>query len=87
MNLLKEIQVQNEILRRRDQERDERFQAASTAHIKKKQPKAQRRPESPEDLMPQLPKKRPIQINNMKMAEVFDPFQFVPRNNQSRLPD
>lgn len=84
-SLIREIQAQNEILQRREIEREDRLQASSAVTLKKKHSKRRRPSELIEDALPQMPKKRPLQINNMKMAEVFDPYQFIANNNQSSL--
>lgn len=81
--MLREVRLQNEMLRKRDLERDEKLKAASTSHLHNKKAKKRKHSDSSDDDLPIIPKKKPLPINNVKMAEVFDPFQFIPKTNTS----
>lgn len=83
-SLLREVRLQNEILQKRDQEREEKLKGASTATLTTKRHKKRKLSSSSEEELSLPLKKKPIAINNLKLAEVFDPFQFIPKTNVSK---
>lgn len=81
--LIRDLKQQNDLLKRREREREERMAAMSAGTLKKNKAKNANKADFVAEDLPQLPKKKAIPINNLKMGEVFDPFQFIAKTNIS----
>lgn len=83
--LVREMQAQNDMLRRREEELLNRVQMQ--AEKRKKKRKVSSSSSEEKFVLPPPPKKKPpVPVNMNRMTEVFDPHQYVPVFNNSRLP-